>query len=238
MTEVSVPSEVVGNVAEAQHIIRGDVSLETLRNWQNPDYIIYAEEPNFSVVVLGEAHGDREAGRKQLELIELVHPQFVLDEFLSGWMYDPVSKSFQKQRGRTFDEFIDTDIRESCSINIPDIIEQSEKLGHTLVGCDLTFAEQDAVLEQLYDQDPSLRNYQGIGLTGGSPQVMPYRDKQMAKTIQEYAARATKPVIVIMGAEHGNNLHEKGMIKQQGIHYAYVDQTPGYDRQQHLSTAT
>jgi hypothetical protein len=236
MTEVSVTPEVVGNVVEAQHIIRADVSLDTLRNWQNPDYIIHAEEPKFGMIILGEAHTDREARKKQLELIELVHPQFVLHEFLSGWIYDPVSKLFKKQSGRTFDEFIDNDLVETASRDLSDLIEQSEKLGYKVVGDDLTFAEQDAVIEQLYDKDPLLRNYQDIGLVPGSPQLDAYRDQQMAKTIQEYATHATKPVIVILGRGHSEPLHQEGMIKQQGIQYAYVDQTPGYYRQQHLRT--
>lgn len=107
----------------------------------------------------------------------------------------------------------------------------SRELGIPIVGADLTHAELNGVARDLAAQNPQrYRMRNGFLKKKGDPdflfnhqseEAMPPRDKMMAQIIRREAAIGG-PVVVILGAVHGNNIHDQGLL--QGLDYIHVDQ--------------
>ena len=121
------------------------------------------------------------------------------------------------------------------------IIELSNRMGFYVFGCDLSMAELEEVERKLADLYPDRFRWEKIArnigalierttnrvaeITNQSDIIVPFRDKRMTDTIIEYRGKSEKPVVVIMGSHHGNNIVREKMLHDKGFDFVYVDQT-------------
>ena len=136
---------------------REEIPEELLRSWNTNNFSIETYGETYSVIMLGEGHHDSGAPgaqAKQVELIELIKPEYVLYESLKGLIYDPKAREFRKQANRRFN-LDDLDTHD----NKPDkpIMEAADKIGFTIVGCDIT-SEELKVIEKTITRENPLNN--------------------------------------------------------------------------------
>ncbi len=192
-------------------------SLEEFVNyWQGLGYKVeqYGERPN--LIIFGEDHSKKKAQRPvQSQFIRFIDPQFILHEFLNGFIYNPHTGNLEKQNNR---KFARTELL--MGAHPPSILKElSQELGFKMVGCDLTEQELDNVTRKL---DPRGRKM----LSNYSDEVQPYRDDQMVKTIKQYRKDATSenPVICILGNNHIKQIHNLRTLQDSEQGYLYVSQ--------------
>lgn len=117
-----------------------------LNNWNDEGYEIsfYGKKP--SVILLGESHTDIVARQKQEELIRLVKPEFVLHEFLSGYIYDPEKDLLTQQPKRRFDPNpkIKKKLDTFTERQTREVLEMAKRVETTFVGCDMTERDFDS----------------------------------------------------------------------------------------------
>jgi hypothetical protein len=215
--------------------------FDWLNKWNEPGYRVESYGNSPSVYLLGEAHSARDQHQKQLELIAMIRPEYVLHELAYGTIYDPKIGKVQIQRGRKFNLYdLPPEEIEELPSEYP---ATANKVGFKIVGCDLTFAEMDEVEKKLAQQQPEMFEYDEFiwnGMKDGrlikrddpdwmntrvEDEIIPFRDEFMVTMIQKYQALSLTPIVAVMGAHHGNNIHGKGLLKDKGFGYIYVDQT-------------
>ena len=209
-------------------------SKKYLDSWNNKDYKIKYFGNDLDVIILGETHYSEDILNKQLELIHLVKPDFVLHEFLTALVYNPQTARFEQQPDRIlnwFDQEIDfVEISK-------DLIKASKELHFEIVGCDLSLAEQLIIARQLAEDNPHEYEFDEEFeclvkpsdpdwiFTPLSDVIIPYREQQMLETINSYKRKSEKSVLIILGDLHAKNLHNQKLIQKNRIGYAYVNQT-------------
>lgn len=233
-------AESFGGEREEARKLQDFVKLETIEEWNKQGYAIAKYGNEFSVVMLGETHNVEEEQTKQLELIEVVKPQYVLHEFLTGWIYNPTTRTFEKQNNRTFDD------RDQPPINElpPSFISSANRLGFEIVGCDLTQGELTPIEKDLAQNNPeryvydeksrSLRSAERptARVTAASPAIVPFRDELITRRILEYHGKSSRPLVVIFGASHGRNIHEQKLLQDKGLGYIFADQKSVWRRRE------
>ena len=219
------------------------IAPNSLRTWNDHGYSIESYGQSPTVVVLGEEHTGKDQHQKQLELIEIIKPEYVLHELANGAVYDPKVGAWSRQRGRKFNF---NDLPPVESVEVPtEYTIAADKVGFKIVGCELTLAEMADVEKRLAQQHPETFEYDEFEMeeeqtgiltklddpdwmnTGQEDEIIPYRDEFMAKMIEKYQALSLKPVIAVMGARHGDNIHKGGLLKEKGFGYVYVNQRNG-----------
>jgi|GEM_PF-1906035 len=209
------------------------ISAETIAAWSEDSYRIekYGKDP--SVVLIGEEHHRPDLISKQLELIEMLDPEFVLHEFGSGWIHDPAKETTERQPGRKWDA-----VENPEESQVPrEFIDHSNRMGYTIVGCDLTatefaLAELDIArlnpkyeIVSLHERDLGHLDIPGDIYCKKLFQLIdPYREAKMIETIHEYRAKTTRPLVVVMGQIHASRIHRKGLMKGKDFGYVMVDQ--------------
>lgn len=137
-----MPGEDSPEIQSARELIR----LEQLAEWNDKKYHIEKHGDNFSLIVVGETYGNPEFQAKQVELIRLARPEYVLHEFLAAWIYDPKTQKFEKQKGRKFNMFDD----DPENISLPSgLVLAANEMGFKTIGCDLTLGELSRFEKQL-----------------------------------------------------------------------------------------
>ncbi|OGZ63214.1 MAG: hypothetical protein A2639_02035 [Candidatus Staskawiczbacteria bacterium RIFCSPHIGHO2_01_FULL_34_27] len=203
------------------------IAAEQLDKWNDKKYHIEKFGDNISVVVLGEKHTNTEFTEKQLELINIIKPEYVLSEFWNGWIYNPKTQKFEQQNDRVFDKNYDFKRVGMKLINLPPedikLILAANKISFKIVGCDLTMGELKEIAKQFPDKYANKPDY-FIGVIGADNEVMPFRDEQMVKTISEYQQKSLKPIISIMGWHHGDSIHNQKIMQEKGFGYAYINE--------------
>jgi hypothetical protein len=186
-------------------------------------------------VVIGEAHYSAELVQKQLEIIAALEPEWVLHEFAGYRMYDPSSESWEALPGRSFSR---TD--QNLGGEPPEaIMELSRTMLFKIIGNDLSDAEICDVGRRLAKEHPQKykwsnkfkvlvdRKDANRFITNQSKEIVPFRDAHMAKMTIEYASKATKPIVVVLGSNHSNRVREQRLIEASGIGCVFIDQTAG-----------
>ncbi|MBM3192024.1 MAG: ChaN family lipoprotein [Chlamydiae bacterium] len=235
------------NRAEATQV-EGVVDPKLIDEWNDCGYTIEKFGEDCSVVMLGEFHNDSDIKEKQIELIKAINPQYVLYESLNGWQYDPSTKEYTKIEGRDFlegyeDEYFNKtghgeNPKESTQNHLAKkIVDTADEIGFKVIGCDLTLAEQAKVAQNIailhpdeYTYDPEFHVLEkkkdpDYVFTGTVPEAVSARDVKMVEIIVEYQKKSDRPIVVIVGANHGNHIHEQGMLKESGFGYVYINQT-------------
>ncbi len=209
------------------------ISLEQIMQWSKGRYRIEKYGDKYSVVIIGETHGMPQSKEEQIELIRLIKPEFVLHEFLSGFTYDPKTQKFKAQSGRIITP--EDEAMEKVEEKVPqEIILLADEMDFKIIGCDSTDAEIRKAEFQLTIQFPDrykwddeagmvrdIKNKKSILVK----EVMAMRDNQMAKTILEYQQKSNRPVMVIMGRTHSQNIHKRQILQGKNFGYLFIDQS-------------
>lgn len=189
-----------------------------LNEWNKGEYVIHATHRYASVVILGEYHYQEHLINRQLELIDLVNPEFVLHEFASGFVYNPTTRLWTRQADRRFDDSLED--KKEWEID-PEFLKHASKLGYTIVGSDMTLQEQRDLVDKLSENDQDLDDI----MSAVDADLIAERDARMVTTITEYRGLTRFPLVAVMGATHAKNIHELGLLAQKRISYAIVDQS-------------
>lgn len=208
---------------------------EILKKRNDQWYKIETYLEDIKVILLWEYHGREDIHIKQQELITILKPDIILHEFLAGWIYNSQKKKFEQQDFRKRTDF---DMDKSMVEISKKILHAAELNGSKIIGCDTTMAELEEAMRDLtkrfpkkykYDSDMNYvynkRNREDC-LTPLSKDVVPYRDKRMIADIIKYEKQTEKPMVVILGQHHTDNIHKAGALKEKWFWYAYVAQIP------------
>lgn len=190
----------------------------------------------YRIVLIGEAHRVSEMEAKQEELIRLIRPQFVLDEKLKGWIYDPKKNSFKRQQNREFnklDEYLP---------HLPFfLVDLARELCFTVIGCDLTDMEIEQIgrwLPKLYPLMYTSNGDRIIRCNNGEfhplsleelvkePAIEVRRKRrQMVLTARKFEKKSVQPIVMVVGNWHGRNINRNRLfLRRAPIGYLYVHQ--------------
>ena len=204
------------------------VTPEQLAEWKEDYYSIESYGDSYSVIIVGEEHCIEEHQKKQIELIRQVKPEYVLDELLEGWIYNPENREFEKQENRLFGKKDENIERRTESISNkkglffvnPQLILTADEVGFKIIGCDFTTEEKELLKVSL--KKVSSKKTRDISFL---------RERQMVETILEYQSKSAKPIVTIVGSNHSNNIHKNKLLQEKGFDYACVHQMK-YDKTQ------
>jgi len=218
------------------------LNLEIIKEWNDQGYKIEHYGHRVDVLIFSEAHSYPEHQIKQLQLINIVKPEYVLHESLGGWIYEPLREIYVKQKGRKLNDF--DKINPSILIEI-EFLSLAKKLDFKIVGCDLTDMECKEmakilckVFPEKYDYDQTNDQIKYREKTPYSlyssfvplydlkedKNIMHCREKHMVKTIAKYQKKSEKPLIVILGQAHGEAIHQRKLFQRRKFGYVYIDQ--------------
>lgn len=203
--------------------------------WNDQNYKVVVCGRDIRCVVLGESHDNKQYIAKQAELIELVRPELVLHEFGAAHIYDPQARRYCWQPQRKADH------GPVKGFPTP-LIEQADRLGHKIVGIDLTFIELHIAHCRLAHVQPDKFKWVQVGkslfhgylvkrsnpsyeFTHLDPVTLRLRDAQMVKEIGLYEKQSKLPIIVIVGDHHAGNFHNRKLLREHGFGYIIVHQT-------------
>ena len=185
------------------------------------------------LVMCGEQHATFPIQRAQLELIQLIRPDFILHEFATAWILDPRTKKITPQPNRVINR---EDLHGQDYTVSQELMDAAAEIGCQIIGCDASFADMANAARALARANPKKyyvdqRSGQLFKLadpawicTSQSPEMQPVRESAMATTITAYGRMPGK-AMVILGNTHAKRLHQRGDIKNAGFGYVYVDQT-------------
>jgi hypothetical protein len=212
-----------------------------LEEWNNSRYEIhYSPNKPIRVIIFGEDHQRQQ--QEQVDFINISKPKYLLHEGQGGWIFDPNgTKTFIKPQRRLFDNVGDNVV--VSTVNTTRFQNLSKKMGFKIIGCDLTNAEiiekgkrlslifpqqyqYEEVSNSIWRTDDNYHRLSWEELTKDK-NIMFYRDSQMVKTIKKYEALSEKPIVVIMGGAHGDDIHENKMLQHKKFGYAYIKQYAG-----------
>lgn len=222
--------------SEALHGSKSFIDRKVLDQWSGGRYEIYiSSNKGVKVVILGEAHQRQQ--QEQMDLINIIKPSYLLHESGGGWTYDPAIQKFVKPKGRLFNNVGDHLLIKTATID--QFRELSDNLGFKIIGCDLTDAEILEAGKNLCSIFPRKYRYEeGSGRIfridygyhlfsfdelARDENIMSYRNRHMVEIITKYEALSEKPIAVIMGGTHGDNIH-KDMLRRKKFGYAYIRQ--------------
>lgn len=215
---------------------QGGLNIETLDRGviesivDRNEFDIEFHGQNIALILAGEEHHNPLDVKLQSALIEAVKPEFVLHEFLSGWIYDPNTNEVRLQENRR--AYTDPE-QENLGLKSVDkpVLEAAKKVGATIVGCDITFFELDMLERKIAKENPDRYEYFYALLSRSNPDeiitpahslIMPYRDEQIKDTIFHYLSLTRKPLIVIVGGAHADNLSQGNMLDGKGFDYVKI----------------
>lgn len=205
-----------------------------IKKWNDAQYEIKSRGDDPNVIILGESHHEQSMIQKQLELIELIKPKYVLHEYAGGFVYDPKIQELKLQSRRLYDN-VDKALLESSGLE-NELRELADKLKFQIIGCDLTTAELDKKLVEqfpqkyVYDDDGLVVSVEDPDLTPShfSPDAEMLRDAKIVEMISTYEKKSKKPLVVIIGNRHAHNIHDKRLLqKDDKVNYKYVNQDSG-----------
>lgn len=209
---------------------RSVIPPELLREWNRGQYRIKQMGRSIRCVVFGESHYCELQMARQAELIELVRPEVLLHEFGNPAMvYDPA-----RPGSRAY-------LRASRRVVFPaPLIEQASRLGHRIVGIDLSLQEISIAHYHLALDHPEDFDWQGDNVTDGvlvkrqdphyqftaaDPITMRIRDARMSWEIGKWERKMKTPLLVVVGAHHARNFYRRKLLAQFGFGCAFVHQT-------------
>ena len=215
------------------------IARRLIEEWstQSPPYEVEFYGKDVSVLILGETHSREGEIRKQIELIKKVRPDFVLHEFLNGWIYDPETRGYKQQEGREFSEADDMESSHDCP---KELIDLANQMGFQIIGCDLTDGELDKIGRSLVARDSEKYSYSAgvLKTTTGDPENpmisewvsrsiegIESREEKMVKLITQYQSLSKKPIVIILGDAHRENLVQQGLLKKGGFGYVSISQS-------------
>lgn len=216
------------------------LNLEIIKEWNDQGYEIEHYGRNIDVLIFGEAHLYQELQRKQLQLIDIIKPEYVLHESLGGWIYEPLHEIYTKQEDRKFNDFDKLKPSTFSLIEI-EFLLLAKKIDFKIIGCDLTDMECKEMAKILckvfpekydYDQANGQIKYRKTPYSSFLPlyslkedeNIIRYREKHMVKTIATYQKKSGKPIIVILGQTHGENIHQGELLQRKEFDYVYINQ--------------
>jgi hypothetical protein len=222
------------------------LTIEQMRKWNDRDYPIVNYGEEFSVAILGEFHDNIQSTDKQLELIRLVQPEFVLCEGLRGWIYNPKTEDFEKQKNRIFESISDDPYPFSVGTAI---LTASDEMGFKIIGCDLNqaelnriekrypqiFADENEESDESWEHEPSYE-IDTDAFSSYWYKFHPFREEQMVKSILEYKGKSLKPIISILGVNHAVNIHSGKLLQKKGFGYVFIDQSEKDDTMKNYVT--
>lgn len=215
---------------------QGGLNIETLDRGviesivDRNEFDIEFHGQNIALILAGEEHHNPLDIKLQTTLIEGVQPEFVLHEFLSGWIYDPNTKEVRLQDNRRAYSDLDEENLGLESVDKP-VLEAAKKVGAMIVGCDITFFELDMLERKIAKENPDSYEYsEGLLsrsnrdeiITPAHSLIMPYRDRRIRDTIFDYLALTIKPIIAIVGGAHSDNLSQGNMLYGKGFDYVKI----------------
>lgn len=218
------------------------MSIEQLQSWQDSLYSwqISSTSQRIGTIIVGEVHFNDGLQKRQLELIERVKPAVVLHELLSGAvLYDPARKLLLQQPGRQLADADKQDYknwrRKRQTSYWSKFFDQADRLGHYLMGCDLTVGE--AV--QSWKHDTKAAKADGYGTsflnwtertrsqglrenawprfsiptsTGGCYWLCSQRDRKMAECLQTIELANAGIILCIAGSNHVCCMYNHGLL--------------------------
>src|SRR5262245_30073265 len=122
MTEQNIPERITRPLPER--------TLQAIQTWNDCGYKVVTHGESPETAIVGEFHFDIAAKAKQQELLRILKPDYVLHELARGLIYNPKTRIFHRQIGRTHDE-----LGQSVGDELKDL---ANSLNFTIVGCDLT----------------------------------------------------------------------------------------------------
>ncbi|OGZ67546.1 MAG: hypothetical protein A3C58_02240 [Candidatus Staskawiczbacteria bacterium RIFCSPHIGHO2_02_FULL_34_10] len=207
------------------------INLEQLKFWNNMGYLIEESDGSdkYSIIVLGESHMDEDQWEKQMELVKLVKPEYVLHEWLGGLIYNPEIGKFEGDDPGHKDyasDLIKTNNPNIGSHGLPaKLYDLSKEFNFKIVGCDLTKNEMQRVEEVFKEEETGIKK-EGFYMPGTGKNIIRVRDMVMVDKILEYQNKSDKPIIVIIGYEHGNNINSQHLLQERGAFgYIYINQS-------------
>ena len=230
---LKTPRENIGDGTEATQ--DKFVKLEVIDKWNDKKYKVEKVGQRFSVVMLGETHNNAETQQKQIELIRIIRPEFVLHEFAFTWMYDPKTKIFKPQSGKLHDQGPDMSDKE-FKRDLARLTIEADALNFKIIGCDLSQEELIKFEQRLAQDYPKKYKYSPergrvikirdplYDFTAHSKELQPFREKRMMDTILECHQKSSKPIICIMGDGHARAIHRNKFLQRKSIDYIYVYQ--------------
>lgn len=228
--------------------------IEWLRYWNDRSYTIEKSGNSPKIFILGEEHYHPSLRSKQLELIDMVKPDFILHENVNGWVYDPLNKKFQKQSSRIFGEndayHLNTPHERPGGMDLDDrFIIVAIKKNIPIVGCDLTCKEADKKLKEHSSKQPNKYRYEYrpgfpkiytaiIDTQSGQryshsklvPEIIEEREAHMIKALQLYEEITKNCLVVILGNLHAENIHKSNTLKDRKLPYFYINQLAGIEK--------
>lgn len=215
---------------------QGGLNIETLDRGviesivDRNEFDIEFHGQNIALILAGEEHHNLLDIKLQTTLIEGVQPEFVLHEFLSGWIYNPNTKEVRLQENRR--AYPDLE-QENLGLKSVDklVLEAAKKVGAMIVGCDITFFELDMLERKIAKENPDSYEYSEGLLSRSNPDeiitpahslIMPYRDRRIRDTIFDYLALTRNPLIAIVGGAHSDNLTQGNMLNGKGFDYVKI----------------
>jgi len=206
------------------------IDARELDRWNNKGYNIELSDDsgNYSIVMIGESHLDEEQWQKQIELVRLIKPEYVLHEWLGGLVYNPETEKFEGDDYGKEDYVTDVMKKNNPDIGAHGLPAQlyslSKELGFKIVGCDLTKSEMARVEDSFGEEEAGIKK-EGLYLPGTGKNIMRVRDMEMADTMLKCQGESNKPIVAIVGFEHGDSINSQHLLQEKGAFgYAYINQ--------------
>jgi hypothetical protein len=160
---------------------------------------------DFSFIFIGSTHGFIEDFIKQKEIIDIIHPEFVLCENLENLFLD------NKKKFR--DILTNKKISNMTSFNeVNKLIELCYNKNIKLIGIDLPNFGFDSILQEKIKKQDKLTSEEENRIK----KILKLRDKIHLEKILEYKNKTNFPILIILGSWH---LRENSFLRKSLDNY-------------------
>lgn len=105
------------------------------------------------------------------------------------------------------------------------LYELSKKYGFKIAGCDLKKNEMQRIEKVFGDKEAEIEK-DGLYMPGTGRNIMRVRDMAMTDKILEYQNKSNKPIVVIIGSNHGDSINSQHLLQEKGaLRYVYINQS-------------
>ena len=147
--------------------------------------------PHFSFIFLGDTHGFINDFIKQKEIIEIIHPDFVLSESLQNISLDSKERYIEILRTKKISEMVSFE-------EVNDLINLCNKKDINLIGIDLENFGFDKSLQKKIKNNIALSEDEEFKMN----EILKRRSEHQLKMIKDFKKKTEKPIIIIVGSWH------------------------------------
>lgn len=187
-------------------------------------YTYHVRGENPQILIFGESEHFNQGFIEQQEVaIRHLTPQYVLDEKLGAFSYDPRKRELGFTEGSLIGE---EDVRELdsvlCDQEIRYMFELADRYKVYLIGCDLSGKEDVIAIQEINELN---KHKKGFELARAHSSIYPYCELKMGRTISRYVKKSSLPLVAIVGRYHirkKSKIHE--VLEKDNLSYITIKQ--------------